>query len=164
MTTPGTSTEPGTTKPGTTKPGTTKTGTTILEYDQAWNDHWSTLEMDQAVKCSGPNTWPFPGYVAFFQAWSFLAWSFQAWSCTVSQCTAFKGTVPRSHKHWRELPTFATLFFERTATSRWFIFRGSGGSRNGCANLAYRSRHRRPVVAKSAGSGDPVFTSMNSLL
>jgi hypothetical protein len=110
MTTPGTSTEPGTTKPGTTKPGTTKTGTTILEYDQAWNDHWSTLEMDQAVKCSGPNTWPFPGYVAFFQAWSFLAWSFQAWSCTVSQCTAFKGTVPRSHKHWRELPTFATLF------------------------------------------------------
>jgi hypothetical protein len=30
--------------------------------------------------------------------------------------------------------------------------------------LAYRSWHKRRVKAKAAGSGDPVFTSMDALL
>jgi hypothetical protein len=58
--------------------------------------------------------------------------------------------MPRSHKQWRELPTFTILFFAQTARA--------------CATLAYLSRHRRRVLAKSAPSGEPVFTSMDVLL
>jgi hypothetical protein len=59
--------------------------------------------------------------------------------------------MPRSYKQWCELPTFAILFFARTATSLWSIFRGSGSLRNGCATLAYRSRHRRRVLNRKKG-------------
>jgi hypothetical protein len=48
----------------------------------------------------------------------------------------------------------------------FFGFRGSGSSRTGWVTLAlaYPRRHRRRVVAKSAESGDLVFTLMDALL
>jgi hypothetical protein len=44
------------------------------------------------------------------------------------------------------------------------FFCSSGSLCSGCETLAYRSWQRRRVVAKSAGAGDPVFTSMDALL
>jgi hypothetical protein len=72
--------------------------------------------------------------------------------------------MPRSHKQWRELPTFAILFFcvncHKSVIHFWRLWHFMSG----CSTLAYRSRHRHRVIAKSTGSGDPVFTLMDALL
>jgi hypothetical protein len=66
----------------------------------------------------------------------------------------------------RELQTLPILFFAQTAKSLWSIFRSTV-----VRPLVYRGRHsaicqwiRGRVIGKSAGSGEPVFTSIDPLL
>jgi hypothetical protein len=58
-----------------------------------------------------------------------------------------------------ELPTLTILFYARTATSLWSIFHGSGRLRYGCATIGstISQEIRSGVLAKSAGSGEPVL-------
>jgi hypothetical protein len=67
--------------------------------------------------------------------------------------------------------THHIVFFARTAKCLWSILRGSSSSHNSCATIGRLQQSqcnmlmiRSRVVAKSAGSGEPVFTSMGVFL
>jgi hypothetical protein len=63
-----------------------------------------------------------------------------------------------------ELLTFVILFFPRTATSLCHRNVTVAAPSNTLLDLLYSSRgSRSQVVAKSAGSGEPDFTSMDAL-
>jgi hypothetical protein len=51
--------------------------------------------------------------------------------------------MPMVGQTLRELPTLAILFFVRTATRLWSIFRISGSFRNGCATIGISQPSQR---------------------
>jgi hypothetical protein len=85
--------------------------------------------------------------------------------------------MPMVMQTLHELPTLAILFFVQTAKSLWSILCGSVSLRNGCAavGILWLSQRdmlmdKRPshskirVIAKSAGSGEPIITLRDALL